>query len=1207
MNNHNNLKDNNIKIGSRILSEESLKILLPNYKNIYTQISEIRENTTLLKKRLNKYNQEDKFAEIASEEPEFVKHHNNVFSILGERGSGKTSVLLTIKSEIMKSIKDGENEAIKKNDTVLPIVVPQDMDEESDSLGWIIGFFTNIVEKIELDFYENKDIFKYKSKNRGCFTCGNEEKNRKLEKVNYVKDAFEEVKKAYFLRKEEYKKTLSDVTSKKDYIHLNSETLAKDIELSTSFKCFIDEYIEYKKNKDSNINSEALIYIFFDDVDISTRKCLNVLETIIRFLSHSNVVIFVSGNYMTFEETIVINYLFNDKLLDSNLIHKYFTTQSMMEEKNALNIRKELAYDYLKKVLSPALRYELKKIRDEDKVHFKYNSEQNKSYKSLYDLLIENFGLKEENFLIYKDLYKEQEHIIISLLFRCFDDKPRGLMNVYYYLNSMSKQVSLNENTKGGIEKIWTYEELNRFLDIIIDSSSKLNIYKENIRKVIKIKQNSSEGTSIDIDIDIDIRYSDIFYGKINKDLHIGDEEYESFFYRERNNEKNLIEDSLKLDVLILGMLFDGIFCALTGRDYQHNFIETKEYNEINEIKDFLNKKILGENNSQMRLMPKMLNPYEMLHVYSIAQKYNFSIKNKREYILNTAKVLIDLSIGKKEFSEAITKIEKSNVIYVDKYISEKVVYEKEWMDNLSEICKEGSKLLSFDIEENLGDILHHYFFIDKKEIFIQNKEFLKKTTSNWNKIIKDLEKLETIDIDIFNEYFNIRNEIINKEFLIIDEYKDKLRQNLQELYNKLLVFEKLEAQLLNKKNILKNEIEREQLYINEFNNLTGVDNNTFDKHIPIKDYLNDLLSLALDLYEMEGNNKRNYYRFISDEIRKNIYEDINDFLNEGAKLKLNELLIFIRKLLENDLNIDMVSYKEENNSFLENKKYNINNNIDIFQLIVKIIIQKVEEYEDSLNKYKIMNDIEIEIKKNINGSKDKFELIYKYLGKNIKNTTPNMIIYENNYFKYNCEIIDEYYFVYIFIYLLKRNKMEVISLKKDDIRKLSLALKYKDDELLYNEKFIKLPDGLNEKLKLIKNELIYKLELGEAINENLIYIDDFVSLRNTIEEYNRRMKRHSLNDIRARENFLSNEQPLASLEEVYSIIQNIKISFSAMSLSIREKINFRVYSLLYAIIVKETTPKDIYEEKEEFYKNLLKSLGDYDKKLRSDAFKLLD
>lgn len=417
----------NTKIGARNLSDKELEVLLPNWKDIFSEIVKIRDNSI----------RKDEEDQILKEEPEFDKHHNNIFSILGERGAGKTSVQLSLKYRLMENYKNKEE---YKNDTILQLIVPQDMEENSSAIGWIIAYFSSLVEKIEEDFKENRQLFYYE---KNC-------------KTNPVLTKFKELKKSFFIRSESYKNSINSDNSITEYIERNGEVIKEDINLSKKFKEFIDEYVKYKKNVNKNNASEPLIHIFFDDVDISNKKCLMVLETIMRYLSHANIVVFVAGDYSTFKETITLKYLKDDGLLYKDLLNETF------EKCTALEVRQTLAYDYLKKVLSPALRYELKKYNLDEKKEFKYGKLDDDKFK-LKNLIEEKLG---NNF---NDIYYE-----------LLDSKPRGLMNIYYFLESAKKYEELDEKNKNLFVK--------RILNIIIDSSSILNTEKESIEELIEIQ-----------------------------------------------------------------------------------------------------------------------------------------------------------------------------------------------------------------------------------------------------------------------------------------------------------------------------------------------------------------------------------------------------------------------------------------------------------------------------------------------------------------------------------------------------------------------------------------------------------------------------------------------------------------------------------------------------------------------------------------------
>ncbi|MEB4889064.1 hypothetical protein, partial [Priestia megaterium] len=149
--------------------------------------------------------------------------------------------------------------------------------------------------------------------------------------------------------------------------------------------------------------------------------------------------------------------------------------------------------EYLKKVLPPSFRFYMKKLTNTDKSNFSYEfSQENEANgPSLSNLLarIENKGNKftwdikesENNFLLNNEK-------IPYAFFEIFDDNPRGLINPYYYLY---QKVHLNEN------QTWDISDINRFLQILLNSSVKLQKYKENIEDIIIINEMSHVNNDI--------------------------------------------------------------------------------------------------------------------------------------------------------------------------------------------------------------------------------------------------------------------------------------------------------------------------------------------------------------------------------------------------------------------------------------------------------------------------------------------------------------------------------------------------------------------------------------------------------------------------------------------------------------------------------------------------------------------------------------
>lgn len=91
-----------ITIGAKTLDDIQMENVLPGYNNIFSQIERMRE-----------------YAESCNDEGKSV---NNVFSIFGKRGAGKSSVLLTIQSKIKQN-----NESDIVLPVILPIILPENM------------------------------------------------------------------------------------------------------------------------------------------------------------------------------------------------------------------------------------------------------------------------------------------------------------------------------------------------------------------------------------------------------------------------------------------------------------------------------------------------------------------------------------------------------------------------------------------------------------------------------------------------------------------------------------------------------------------------------------------------------------------------------------------------------------------------------------------------------------------------------------------------------------------------------------------------------------------------------------------------------------------------------------------------------------------------------------------------------------------------
>ena len=155
----NDAKKINYHIGARELELENVKLMLPNIGNIKDFISDFRKNAR---------NSDTKLKRLSYEK------YDNFISILGGRGLGKTSIMMTIIKQIESHQYFSENHkkmSFNDYDLISSLIVPDDMSETSDILGWIIV----VLEKIYND--------QIKSYTRAACLLNREDDTREIESV----------------------------------------------------------------------------------------------------------------------------------------------------------------------------------------------------------------------------------------------------------------------------------------------------------------------------------------------------------------------------------------------------------------------------------------------------------------------------------------------------------------------------------------------------------------------------------------------------------------------------------------------------------------------------------------------------------------------------------------------------------------------------------------------------------------------------------------------------------------------------------------------------------------------------------------------------------------------------------------------------------------------------------------------------------------
>lgn len=223
----------------KVLSEGQLENIFPEWKELLNRIDNYRrwlEKVDLDRNSLV--------------EEQYNLMYENVYSILGGRGSGKTSAIFTLRNFIKKA---------HPADKVLPIVMPEVIPEEGETLGWILASLESVVKQL------SEDIKAKKQRDRNIFyDCKNEDT---------LIDIYNEVKELCYSRS---MKTGGESFSEE--VRKSERKSQSGYELSRKISEFWLKLVDtIKKIESESLNGdEPLIYLIFDDVDLNPEKALEI-------------------------------------------------------------------------------------------------------------------------------------------------------------------------------------------------------------------------------------------------------------------------------------------------------------------------------------------------------------------------------------------------------------------------------------------------------------------------------------------------------------------------------------------------------------------------------------------------------------------------------------------------------------------------------------------------------------------------------------------------------------------------------------------------------------------------------------------------------------------------------------------------------------------------------------------------------------------
>lgn len=427
------------KLGARILSEEELNAILPNANSVDEQIDVFRDSIP----------KDDRKEDGKQFE---LDQKTNCIGIIGHRGTGKTSILKTF---YHNQKENSVSEQQKCKDVILPIIIPENMSSGTTLMDAVLGRLKSIVEERE----NAKNINRYSD---DCIYSGQ----------NNLEKQYNELVKQYCYIKKDYRDILiQQFTTEQNYVDKTKKVFSSDSEFLKIFNDFLRKLLA----RDADTEN-SMLFLFIDDIDLSTNRCMDIVRTLLVYLSNPRIVTFISGDIETFEEELTLEFLRQESALQGDVFRETYYTDNTIGS-SLLERKKTLAYEYLKKIMPPAYRRSIRYWTLEERGNYMITETESNEQKTLSELLVE--VTKErlgELYFVYKDDEKRKH---MKLAFHMFDDTSRGLNNVYNVLQEIYDLQKSEKNITADEKKLFFW----RLIETIVDSKPLYAKYKSELLK----------------------------------------------------------------------------------------------------------------------------------------------------------------------------------------------------------------------------------------------------------------------------------------------------------------------------------------------------------------------------------------------------------------------------------------------------------------------------------------------------------------------------------------------------------------------------------------------------------------------------------------------------------------------------------------------------------------------------------------------------
>jgi len=479
------------KLGVKYLDDTQLTNGFPDWKALLQRIEDQRDIAKSAAKERS-----------STTEIRYPQMYDNLYAILGGRGAGKSSVVLTLRNKLSKP----QNQNI-----LLPIITPEVIVErECSILGWIMSatemVLTELEQRIRHLGRRPSEITGFDALEIDSFF-----ENCQFKKDNELRKNYQEL----FKRSVQTSGKIDALAySAEDEIGYRVEQSRRQYKLIQDLNRFwhrltaVWHSANCLESGGSSLPAPPLIILIFDDIDLVPERSMELLNTTFQYLTNPNIVIILTAAEKVLQDVIRLKMLermagseANSLLFDALPDTVKKATYNTMLNTSQFTSLEHMASEYYDKVIPPSSRYRLRRYQTiEEKLLYRYSSMEQSFFAppndradsipidqfltNQIDRLVKTFqgrGGANFNFLMGNPNKKTFRRAYLTI----FGEKSRNIANgCLEIMNAVTRLCSLTHDmepgttlgTDGMAEVLQT---LRHLLQALLHSKRELNNYAD--------------------------------------------------------------------------------------------------------------------------------------------------------------------------------------------------------------------------------------------------------------------------------------------------------------------------------------------------------------------------------------------------------------------------------------------------------------------------------------------------------------------------------------------------------------------------------------------------------------------------------------------------------------------------------------------------------------------------------------------------------